>query len=318
MQDKRQIDSEITLKKIEVFDGFMETGSLGKTAEIMDMSTVSVHRALHSLEEGLGCPLFSHKGRLLAPLPTAKIFHEYCKEILEKVRTAVKSTREAGGVEQARIKLGTLYSLTIRTTPHLITATKLRRSDVEFDLIMGSNEFLLSQLDQNKLDVILIAVDPNKTLPRHLEVLPLFYDELFLAAPTSWNLPLEPINLKVMEETNFVTLAPGFATYDDFHTLFTLAGFKPKVVAEVRDIFSELSLVNAGVGVAILPKRMSAVFPETVRFTPLLPPCRKYQCISLVFKRSREHEPNILALVAEGRIFSRMLQNQENSPRKEI
>ncbi len=41
---------------------FMAKGNIARTAEAMKLSSVSVHRALHTLEEGVGCPLFVHKG----------------------------------------------------------------------------------------------------------------------------------------------------------------------------------------------------------------------------------------------------------------
>ena len=48
MRDR--IDDEITFRKLEVLLAFMQTGSLAKAAEVLNVSTVSVHRALHSLE----------------------------------------------------------------------------------------------------------------------------------------------------------------------------------------------------------------------------------------------------------------------------
>ena len=46
------MDEQITLKKLEIFAVFMHVENIGKAAEILKMSSVSVHRALHSLEEG--------------------------------------------------------------------------------------------------------------------------------------------------------------------------------------------------------------------------------------------------------------------------
>ena len=56
MRDR--IDDEITFRKLEVLLAFMETGNLSKAAEALDVSSVSVHRALHSLEKGVRCSLF--------------------------------------------------------------------------------------------------------------------------------------------------------------------------------------------------------------------------------------------------------------------
>jgi LysR family malonate utilization transcriptional regulator len=46
----------------------MRCGNLSKTAAEMQLSNVSVHKALHSLESALRCPLFKNEGRNLIPL----------------------------------------------------------------------------------------------------------------------------------------------------------------------------------------------------------------------------------------------------------
>ena len=56
------INEEITLKKLEVFLSFMELNNLARVADALGQSTVSVHRALHSLEDGLRCPCSSARG----------------------------------------------------------------------------------------------------------------------------------------------------------------------------------------------------------------------------------------------------------------
>lgn len=38
------IDSEITLRKLEIFSVFMENQNLARTAEVLGMSSVSIHR----------------------------------------------------------------------------------------------------------------------------------------------------------------------------------------------------------------------------------------------------------------------------------
>lgn len=63
-----EIDEELTLKKIQIFLAFMRCGNLSKTAAEMQLSNVSVHKALHSLESALRCPLFKNEGRNLIPL----------------------------------------------------------------------------------------------------------------------------------------------------------------------------------------------------------------------------------------------------------
>ena len=68
-----RVDEEVTFRKLEILLAYMETGNLARAAETLGVSTVSVHRALHSLEEGLRCPLFRHEGRNLLPTEAARV-----------------------------------------------------------------------------------------------------------------------------------------------------------------------------------------------------------------------------------------------------
>ena len=52
---QEDINQEITFRKLSVFMMFMAKGNIARTAEAMKLSSVSVHRALHTLEEGVGC-----------------------------------------------------------------------------------------------------------------------------------------------------------------------------------------------------------------------------------------------------------------------
>jgi LysR family malonate utilization transcriptional regulator len=68
--------SEITFRKLSIFMTFMEKGNIARTAETLGLSGVSVHRALHTLEENVRCPLFTHKGRnLIALLPPGRCWN---------------------------------------------------------------------------------------------------------------------------------------------------------------------------------------------------------------------------------------------------
>ncbi|MEA1063382.1 LysR family transcriptional regulator [Erwinia sp. HR93] len=301
-----QITNDITFRKLAVFTLFMEKGNIARTAEALGISGVSVHRALHSLEEEVRCPLFHHKGRNLVPLPAAHTLLEYVNEITETLARGLEETRRIAGIDQGRLRIGTLYSLTLETIPQLIMGMKLRRPQLELDLTMGSNQILLSMLDEGSLDAVLISLQENDVDRAHLEVLPLFEDDICLAAPASLTLDTsEPADLRKFNRHKFVSLAEGFATYAGFQEAFHIAGFEPDIVMRVNDIFSMLSLVQAGVGLALMPGRMKKVYESDVQLLPLAQPYQMRQRIAIVFARNREHDPNLLALAAEGRMYAR-------------
>src|SRR5476649_596393 len=144
------VDDVITLKKLQVLLTFMEVNNLTRAAELLDQSVVSVHRALHSLEEGLRCPLFKRVGRNLVPLPAAYAFANYSQRALAEVGNGVRKAREVAGFEAESLKLGSLYSLTLRCIPQLMVGLKNRKPDLHIDLTMGSNRELLQGLDDGR------------------------------------------------------------------------------------------------------------------------------------------------------------------------
>lgn len=300
------IDSEITFRKLEVFLVFMEKLNIARTAEQLGLSSVSVHRALHSLEEGLRCPLFIHRGRNLLPLPAADTLQQHAIQVIEQMALGIQAAQRTAGFGEKRIRLGTLYSLTLETIPRLIMGLKIRRPDLELELIMGSNETLLSRLAAQQLDAILISTSDSFIDEQLYENLPLFKDDIYLAVPADSALVTEgTVDLRDFRQQKFVSLAEGFATYHGFQEAFQIAGFEPDIVTQVNDIFSMLSLVQAGVGCTLIPGRMKGVYADTVKLLPLAEPYQMRQTIALVFARSRERDPNLLALAAESRMYAR-------------
>ncbi len=309
-----KIDAEITFRKLEIFIAFMEKGNIARTAETLGISGVSVHRALHTLEEGVRCPLFIHKGRNLVPLPSAYTLLEHSQEAVALMARGIEETRQAAGVGQGRLRIGTLYSLTLETVPRLIMGMKLRRPELEMDLTMGSNQMLLNMLEDGVLDAILISISESEIDRNRLEVLPLFQDDIFLAASSTFPLNTSKLaDLRDYHSEKFVSLAEGFATYNGFQEAFHIAGFEPEIVTRVNDIFSMISLVQAGVGLALMPGRMKKVYENSVQLLKLAEPYQMQQSIAIVFARNRELDPNLLALAAEGRMYARSIIDTPNA-----
>lgn len=307
------ITSDITFRKLSIFMTFMEKGNIARTAEALGLSGVSVHRALHTLEENVRCPLFTHKGRNLIALPSAWTLLEYCQEVMQVMERGLEESRKIAGIGQGRLRVGTLYSLTMETVPRLIMGMKLRRPDLEMDLTMGSNDTLLHLLDEGSLDAILISISESDIDRNTLEVLPLFHDDIFLAAPASAKLNSSGLaDLRDYKDQKFVSLAEGFATYAGFQDAFQIAGFEPEIVTRVNDIFSMLSLVQAGVGFTLMPGRMKKVYENSVQLLKLAQPYQMQQLIAIVFARNREQDPSLRALAAEGRMYARSLTEQPN------
>lgn len=297
-----RIDEEITFRKLEILLAFMESGNLARAAELLGVSTVSVHRALHSLETGTRCTLFRLEGRNLKATDAAQILADVAKEVLRTMTEGIRATREIAGYASERIRIGSLYSLTSGTVPALIMELKLRKPEVQAELVLGSNSDLLRKLRDGAVDASIMGLPEDAA---DVESQVLFEDEVFFAAPTgSRHDGPSPIDLEACADERFVSLTEGFVTYSRFMEAFGLAGFSPNVVMKTSDIFSLMNLVSGGIGCTLLPGRVRATLPANVRLIPLQARYRMRQKIAVCFLRTRERDPNLLSLLVASRAYA--------------
>ena len=294
-----RIDEEITFRKLEILLAFLESGNLARTAEQLGTSAVSVHRALHSLETGTRCALFRHEGRNLLPNDAAQALAEVARDVLRTMSEGIRATREIAGYAADRIRIGSLYSLTSGTVPALIMALRLRKPDIETELVLGSNDDLLRKLRDGAIDASIMGKPADAP---DVESQTLFEDEVFFAAPAASRYAQETeVDLGACADECFVSLTEGYVTYDRFVEAFRIAGFTPQVAMKTGDIFSLMNLVSGGIGCTLLPGRVRPVLPANVQLIRLQPRYRMRQQIVVCFLRTRERDPNLLALLAASR-----------------
>lgn len=291
-----RVDDDITFRRLEILLAFMETGNLARAADLLGTSTVTVHRALHALESGLRCALFRHEGRNLHPTEAAQALAEVAREVLRTLSEGIRSTREIAGYSADRIRIGSLYSLSSRTVPAVVMGMKIRKPELQTELVLGSNADLLQKLRDGGIDAALMAVPEAAA---DVESEPLFIDDIFFAAPVgSRYAGLAEVDLGACANERFVSLSEGFVTYGGFLESFRIAGFSPNVVMKTDDIFSLMNLVGGGVGFTLLPGRVRDVMPQQVQLIPLQSKYLMRQTIAVNFLRTRERDPNLLALLA--------------------
>ena len=296
------LDEDITFRRLEVLLAFLDEGNLVRTAERLGVSVVTVHRALHSLESGARCRLFRHEGRNLIPTEAAHALADVGQEVLRKMHDGIRVTREIAGYAADRIRIGSLYSLTSGVVPALIMGLKLRKPDLQTELVLGSNADLLQRLRDGSIDCALMGTPEEADGIEHQL---LFHDEIYFAAPRgSAYDALEAVDLASCSDERFVSLSEGFVTATRFAEAFRIAGYTPNVVMQTGDIFSLMNLVGGGIGCTLLPGRIRGVLPPQVHLIPLAPRFRLEQPISLNFLLSRERDPNLLSLLAACRQFT--------------
>nr|WP_313795176.1 methyl-accepting chemotaxis protein [Staphylococcus warneri] len=112
-------------------------------------------------------------GRVALPAVLAESARELAEAAKETIRTlqhGIDAAREAGGYSSDQLRIGSMYSLTIRLVPRLLVELKVHKPLLQIDLVLDSNEKLLQKLRGGHIDAALIELPQEQ--PDDLEVLP--------------------------------------------------------------------------------------------------------------------------------------------------
>ncbi|GAB3685244.1 LysR family transcriptional regulator [Salinisphaera aquimarina] len=298
---------EITLRKLEIFLVFMRERNLARAAEALSLSNVSVHKAIHSLEAAVGCPLFAHRSRSLQPLASAFVLETHASDIIERIQTSVDAARQAAGISPSIFRIGSLYSLTVALVPRIINRLKETVPDCDIELVLGSNADLEAKLHAGDIDAALICVHELARSRRRI-ITPLFEDEIQLARARG----SEPArrgadrlaDLRDYDGAPFVMLSQDFSTGRDSYRMFQQAGITPRVALRANDIFTLTSLVKGGVGHALLPGRIDDIYPDALEFLRVVAAQRVTQTVGLCYLKSRTADARIVALEQAARTIT--------------
>ncbi|MGP8304603.1 LysR substrate-binding domain-containing protein [Vibrio sp. YIC-376] len=300
------INDGVTLKKITIFHEFMKNSSMKDAAQKLDISVVSVHKALHSLEEAIECPLFETQGRTLRPLKSAETFYAYSAKLLAELDSAIKEAKDQLGIQSDKLALGSLYSLTYDLVPTVVSGLQKRRPELQVSITQGSNQTLLQRLDKMEIDVALIA-QPHPAASSTYTVMPIYQDHMMIAICNSSPFASKPkIALEELANEKLITLSPGFATYEQCLKCFQRDNLKPVIGMQVEDIFTLMNLIQSGVGYSIVPARLKERYQPHVAFVEIdtVHPNPEPQTVSLVCLKTKEREIGILSCIAECRLYA--------------
>ena len=149
------------------------------------------------------------------------------------------------------------------------------------DIAKLSSEAQLEDIADGRLDVGLLRL-PVLRQREGVRVVPLYSEPLLLAVPPNHALVRSqaPIQLEQLQDEAFISIPHpqrGGLSYLSAE-LCMRAGFFPKAARVRSRKTTQLQLIQAGFGIALLPKSMRDIAPANVHFLPLADP----DCLSTV------------------------------------
>ena len=240
------------IQQIRAFLAVAEELHFGRAAAKLFMAQPPLSRAIQNLERELGTLLFARSTRSVRLTPAGEALVQPATDILAGVRRAGVAVSSAGKGETGRVRVafaGASSHVMVGTLAKLVRAT---HPGIDFELY--SSNFATPALDKVINQEMEIGLGRWNFIPAGIEHRVIAYENLVIAIHSSHPLAdRQSVSMKDLVGEHFVTLPqdPGAILRDYLMRLASTAGFVPSIVQVAPDTWTLVSLVAAGIGVAL-------------------------------------------------------------------
>src|SRR6266404_3954563 len=246
------------LRQIRSFLSIAETLHFGRTAEMIHLSQPALSLQIRALEEEVGVRLFERNRRKTTLTAAGFAFRDDAAAAVSQLDQAIRRARLAANGKLGLLRIGFISTAGSEIVPNIIRRFRELNAEVEFSLRNILTTDQIQMLTAGSLDVGFLRL-PIGEHPE-LEVVGIHREPFVLVVPLSHELAKKKrVRLREVSGQNFVmyerTYAPGF--HDLIFGMLRDARIVPNVSQTAAELSTLISLVDAHMGVAILP--LSAV-----------------------------------------------------------
>ena len=271
----------ISTRQLRYFVEIASSGSFSAAAERLYIAQSALSRQIKELEQQLDTPLFERTASQPRLTAAGAAFLPRARTLLQELEKAGDLARAIGQGQTGSLRLS--HSSTVPLTGTLLQRLSTWLHDntgVSMEIAQLSSEGQLQELADGRLDIGLLRL-PVLRQHEGLCVEALFEEPLLLAVADSHALATrDSVHLADLREEAFISIPHrqrGGLSYLSAE-LCMAAGYFPRPARVVSRKTTQLQLIQAGFGVALLPRCMQDIAPPSLRFIALADP----GCVSTV------------------------------------
>jgi len=244
------VKTDVELQQLEQFVALARTKNFTRAAGELHLSQSALSRAIQRLEDQVGQPLFERKPREVVLTDLGELLLERAREILKLVEDTFSLLSDAG--RSGRIRLGAIPTIAPYFLPGLLRGFSERHANISVVVLEDTTENLLRRCHHGEIDLAILALP---LVEKHLEVEPLFDEELFLVVPSGHPLAgKEEVRAGDVEAHPFIMLNEAHCLSGQVSSYCRRQSVQPVSVERISQIATVQELVALGHGISILPE----------------------------------------------------------------
>jgi DNA-binding transcriptional LysR family regulator len=263
----------IELRQLRYFVTIAEELHFGRAAKRLHMTQPPLSQTILALENMLGAALFDRNRRGVALTAAGTALLPEARRLLAQAGELPGLVKRAAFGETGKLVLAFVSSADYSVLPPFLRAYRAAYPQVQITLQEATSDLQLEGLLAGRIDAgLLIPPLPDKA-KAELDYLPVLNEPLILASPA--DLP----ELRGKHEANLRSLPPlpliifpraiSPGLYDAILAVFRAAGITPAIEQEAIQMQTIVSLVSAGMGIALVPESVGNLRRPGVEYRPL-------------------------------------------------
>jgi len=257
----------IELRLLRYFVAVAETEHVGRAAERLHVSQSPLSRQIRQLEQRLGVTLFTREKQRIHLTAAGTWLLASARDLLARAEGITEAVQHLEGEGPGRIRIGFVSTaLWTGVLPAALRALRTERPAVQVELRHLSTNAQVAALRDGQLDLALVHQPPDARDLRERQLVEQAFELACLRTDALATCALTPTRLA---EASWVTVVTDPRSRERWAAAWAKRKVVPRVAVEVADLASALALVDAGMGVALLPSSQAASAPPSVVFRPV-------------------------------------------------
>jgi DNA-binding transcriptional LysR family regulator len=262
------------LRHLRYFLILAEELHFGHAAEKLHIAQPPLSQQIRQLETELGFQLFQRTKRTVKLTESGQVFLIEVKKIFKQLEQAIQIGRQTSRGEVGQLVLGFVSSAAYNILPDILRRFRAEFPGVKLELNELTTDEQWQFLREGKIDVGFLRPGffHHLTEEAIFETETIFREALVIALPEEHRLTSKAqIPLKSLIDEQFILFPRNFSPghYDTIIALCQQAGFSPKVIQEAIQMQTIVSLVAAGMGIAIVPSSLQNLQRTGVIYKPI-------------------------------------------------
>lgn len=265
------------VRQLRHFVAVAETLHFGRAAAQLGMTQPPLSQSIRALETELGAALFTRTRRSVALTPFGAAWLPDVQAALQGVAALPERAEDLLAGRAGRLALSFVSTADYNVLPDLVHRFRTLYPDVDLTLTEATTDRQVAALAASEGQVGIVIADATAALPEGFSYRHLMSEPLIAAVPEAWiksgQLRIADGQLPVAQVIASPLVVFPRRVAPAFHDLVTgyYAAHKarPRVAQEAIQMQTIISLVSAGMGIALVPASLRHLARSGVRYVTL-------------------------------------------------